>query len=313
MYIAGRQIDNAWRRPEFHLWFLWNLGTFAMWLRNGYQLKKRWDKKDNNMKRKKKEAAKRRRSATGTTVIVHIPHASLDIPGEVQFYPDQEELQDIAKRMSDLYTDEFLSPNPGIEIVRAPICRIVVDTERFDDDEKEPAANYGQGVIYTRDYLGRDLRPIPTEQEREHLLATYYRPHHSRLYNLCIDSLRAFDKIIILDLHSYPSSYNMGSGQGEETPDICIGYEAPHYSEETLKQLTQIVSSHGFTYGLNVPFSGSMVPTGVSDSNCVQSYMIEIKRSLYMDEDTLERNTAGMSKVRTLLRDIIDALKKAAI
>lgn len=87
--------------------------------------------------------------------------------------------------MSDLYTDEFLSHNPGIEIVRAQICRIVVDAERFDDDQKEPAAKYGQGVIYTRDYLGRDLRPIPTEQEREHLLATYYRPHHSRLYNLC--------------------------------------------------------------------------------------------------------------------------------
>ena len=105
----------------------------------------------------------------------------------------------------------------------------------------------------------------------------------------------------------------MGSGQGEETPDICIGYEAPHYSEDTLKKLTQIVSSHGFTYGLNVPFSGSMVPTGVSNFNCVQSYMIEIKRSLYMDEDTLKRNTAGMAKVRTLLHDIIKALKKAAI
>lgn len=306
-------IHYVWEDPEFRLWYLWHPEVFSNWLRCGYRSRKHRNMIEKVMKRKKKEAAKRRRSATGTTVIVHIPHASLDIPDEVQFYPDQEELQDIAKRMSDLYTDEFLSPNPGIEIVRAPICRIVVDTERFDDDQKEPAAKYGQGVIYTKDYQGRDLRPIPTEQEREHLLATYYRPHHSRLYNLCIDSLKAFDKIIILDLHSYPSSYNMGSGQGEETPDICIGYEAPHYSEYTLKQLTQIVSSHGFTYGLNVPFSGSMVPTGVSDSNCVQSYMIEIKRSLYMDEDTLERNTAGMAKVQTLLHDIIKALKKVAI
>ena len=306
-------IHYVWENPEFRLWYLWHPEVFSNWLRFGYRVRKHSNKIKKDMKRKKKEAAKRRRSATGTTVIVNIPHASLDIPKDVKFYPAQEELQDIAKRMSDLYTDEFLSPNPGIEIVKAPICRIVVDTERFDDDQKEPAAKYGQGVIYTKDYQERDLRPIPTEQERAHLLATYYRPHHSRLYQLCIDSLRTFYKIIILDLHSYPSTYNMGSGQGEETPDICIGYEAPHYSEYTLKQLTQIVSSYGFTYGLNVPFSGSMVPTGVSNFNCVQSYMIEIKRSLYMDEDTLERNTAGMAKVRTLLHDIIKALKKAAI
>ena len=306
-------VQYLWEKPEFRLWYLWHPVAFSLWLRFGYRVRKHWNKIEKDLKRETKERAKRRSSGTGTTVIVHIPHASLDIPDEVQFYPDQEELQDIAKRMSDLYTDEFLSPNPGIEIVRAPICRIVVDTERFDDDQKEPAAKYGQGVIYTKDYQGRDLRPIPTEQERAHLLATYYRPHHSRLYNLCIDSLRAYDKIIILDLHSYPSTYNMGSGQGEETPDICIGYEAPHYSEDTLKKLTQIVSSHGFTYGLNVPFSGSMVPAGVSDLDCVQSYMIEIKRSIYMDEDTLERNTAGMAKVRSLLLDIIGALKKAAV
>lgn len=309
----GVYIHYVWEDPEFSLWYLWHPRAFSLWLRFGYRERKHWNKIVKDMKRRKKESAKRRRTGTGTTIIVNIPHASLDIPGEVQFYPNQEELQDIAKRMSDLYTDEFLAPNPGIEIVKAPICRIVVDTERFDDNQKEPAAKYGQGVIYTKDYLGRDLRPIPSAQEREHLLATYYRPHHSRLYNLCIDSLRTFYKIIILDLHSYPSSYNMGSGQGEETPDICIGYEAPHYSEDTLRKLTQIVSSHGFTCGLNVPFSGSMVPTGISDFDCVQSYMVEIKRSIYMNEDTLERNTAGMDRVRSLLLDIIDALKKAAV
>lgn len=305
-------IHYVWEDPEFSLCYLWHPVAFSLWLRFGYRVRKHWNKIKKDMKRKKKEAAKRRSSGTGTTIIVNIPHASLDIPAGINFYPDSEELHDIAMRMSDLYTDELLPSLPGIEIVKAPICRIVVDTERYDDDAKEPAAKFGQGVIYTKDYLGRDLRPEPTDEERQHLLSSYYRPHHSRLYDLCIDSLRTYGKIIILDLHSYPSSYNMGSGQGDETPDICIGYEAPHYAENTLQKLATIILKHGFTGGINVPFSGAIVPSGVEDYDCVQSYMVEIKRSLYMDETTMERNAAGMQKVSDLLLDIIAALKKAA-
>ncbi len=306
-------IHYVWEEPEFRFRYLWHPGILLKWLGCGYRRRRRIKKMEKEWKRVEKERPKRRRTGIGTPVIVNIPHAGLDIPEGIYFNHEREELQDIAMRMSDLYTDELLVPAPGIEIVKAPICRIVVDTERFEDDEKEPAAKYGQGVIYTKDYLGRDLRPIPTEEERKYLLSTYYYPHHLRLREHCIDSYRIYGKIIILDLHSYPSSYNMGSGQGAETPDICIGYESPHYVESTLNKLTAIVEAHGFSYGLNVPFSGAMVPLGVSSFDCVQSYMIEIKRSIYMNETTLERDVVGMQKVRNLLLDIIAALKKAAI
>ena len=210
--------------------------------------------------------------------------------------------------MADLYTDEWIEDSETIHPVVAKTARIVVDKERFVDNSLETAAQYEQGGIYEKDYKGRRLRNKPSQTERQQLLEQYYHPHHHQLNHLCAESLRLYGRAMILDLHSYPATYNMGSGQGEETPDVCIGFDAPHYSESTLANMAAIVQKHGFTYGLNAPFAGSLVPSNYFGDARVHSYMMEIKRSLYMNEEKFERNPEGMKKIKMLLKDVIQLL-----
>lgn len=179
-------------------------------------------------------------------LIVNIPHAGLEIPADIPFLLPEEEVKDVSQRMADLYTDEWVISEECVYPVVAKTARIVVDTERFADDALETAAKFGQGVIYEQDYLGRDLRSKPTAANREQLLDRYYYPHHQRLNQLCEESLQAHGLAHILDLHSYPSTYNMGSGQGTETPDVCIGFDAPHYSVSKLDCLVTLIRQHVF-------------------------------------------------------------------
>lgn len=136
-------------------------------------------------------------------IIVNIPHAGLEIPPDIPFLLPREEVTD------------------RVQLVLARTARIVTDTERFVDDRMESAAKYGQGVIYEKDYLGRTIRREPTKEEREELLNTHYYPHHRMLNQLCAKSLQEYNQAVVLDLHSYPSTYNMGSGQGQ-APRISV-------------------------------------------------------------------------------------------
>lgn len=226
------------------------------------------------------------------------------------FYPRPKEVEEIARRMADLYTDELLDPAQGVRLAVARTARIVTDTERFADDAKETAAAYGQGVIYVKDYLNRPLRPAPTAEERAELLRRYYDPHHLRLNQLTAESLQKHGSAVLPDLHSYPSTYNMGSGQGDETPDICLGYETGHCEDSMLNRLTALIEKRGYSCERNAPFSGALIPSDYSGDSRVCSYMLEIKRALYMDEQTQIRNPEALSNLRSLLKDIIATLQR---
>ena len=71
-------------------------------------------------------------------IAAHIPHAGTEIPSAVryQFIPDRQRLWDEILRVTDWYTDELFSL-PGIAISQTPISRIVLDLERYCEDDLE--------------------------------------------------------------------------------------------------------------------------------------------------------------------------------
>ena len=110
----------------------------------------------------------------------HIPHSSLVIPERERgaFVLSTAELEHELLMMTDRYTDELFGDVPGPAVI-SPVSRLVVDVERFEDDELEPMAACGMGVVYTKTHDGNVLRRVPSKTEREELLGRYYRPHHA--------------------------------------------------------------------------------------------------------------------------------------
>ncbi len=234
-------------------------------------------------------------------LIVNIPHASIRIPSHIRFLLPRHAVRREALLLADLYTDRMIADAPHIHKVIAPVSRLVTDTERFTDDALESAAQFGMGVIYTHTHDGRRLRHAPSAAERRHLLATLYEPHHRRLTSLVQSALNTYGHAAILDLHSYPTAFPIPGIQGAAQPDVCIGFDAFHAPEALIHQVSDVFTQAGYSVGFNEPYCGAIVPTRyyLKDAR-VCSVMLEIKRSIYMDEHTL-RPHAGLLKLQGLL------------
>jgi N-formylglutamate deformylase len=79
----------------------------------------------------------------------------------------REELEHELLVMTHRYTDELFAGPLGLATrVAFPVSRLVVDPERFVDDDREPMARKGVGVVYTRTAMGDPLRRTPSVAER---------------------------------------------------------------------------------------------------------------------------------------------------
>ena len=243
-------------------------------------------------------------------VILHIPHGSAVIPADLRddILLDDDLLRVELLKMTDIHTDFAAQGNWADSVVMAEVSRLVVDVERFRDDEKETMAEVGMGAVYTRTNDGKALRCCHSEK-RESLLQRYYDPHHFRLTQAVKKRLDQFNRCLIVDVHSFPSRpLPYESCQKPDRPDICIGADDYHTPEEIANILVDFYHYLGLETKINEPFAGSMVPSQYYQRDKrVCSIMIEINRSLYMDEKTgaLKANFVRIFKtIRTAVRHI---------
>jgi N-formylglutamate amidohydrolase len=229
-------------------------------------------------------------------MIFHIPHSSRSIPEKYRegILLDGHELATELFAMTDAYTDDLFGAHATTDdsIIQYPVSRLVLDPERFEQDDDEPMAKIGMGVIYTATSFNGVLRDKPTPETRQKLLDTFYHPHHQNLEMVTTKYLEQQGCSLIIDCHSFPSSplpYELN--RDSQRPDICIGIDSFHTSGILSEALKKAVSCEGFSCKENSPFAGTMVPSRyyMKDQR-VQSIMIEVNRSLYMDERTGERS-----------------------
>jgi len=115
-------------------------------------------------------------------LILHIPHASTSIPDEClgDFLIARDRLATRLAASTDHYTDELFSmAGPWISTVASQISRLVVDPERFEDDDHEPMATRGLGLLYECGHDGERIRSSIRPERRAWYLDRWYRPRSS--------------------------------------------------------------------------------------------------------------------------------------
>ena len=139
-------------------------------------------------------------------MILHIPHSSTSVPEDVRssFMISDDRLAHELLLMTDAFTDELFD-HPGATRVVYPVSRLVVDPERFPNDEDEPMSRVGMGAIYTQCADGSPLRRQVPRIERTALLDRYYWPHHRKLEHAVERELTQHGTALIIDCHSFPS------------------------------------------------------------------------------------------------------------
>lgn len=251
-------------------------------------------------------------------MIYHVPHSSLHIPSDFRsaILLDDQALEAELLKMTDAHTDDLFGSHAatGDSVVTFPVSRLVLDPERFLDDEQETMARCGMGVIYERTSSGDPLRNNPSLEERDTLIQKLYVPHNKQLNAAIENDLAQHNFALILDCHSFPSRpLPFEIDQDLNRPDICIGTDAFHTPAHLVEAAEQAVIDEGLTCQINRPFSGSLVPRRYYEQDRrVYSIMIEANRSLYMDESTGKRS-AAYSLCRASVGKIVERIRRAIV
>ena len=243
-------------------------------------------------------------------VVLHIPHSSKLIPNE--FLPelllDTAGLDTELRLMTDAYTDEAAAGDWAAFVLKAPVSRLVVDVERFRGDESEPMSQVGMGAVYTRTHDGKPLRALDPAR-REALLRRFYDLHHAQFAWTVNEMLQRFPRCLIIDVHSFPSKpLPYEPDQTPQRPDICIGTDSFHTPPQLADAALGFFASRGWSVRENSPFAGSIVPLPhYGKERRVASVMVEINRSLIMDEATGARKESA-SRVFSLFPALVKKL-----
>ncbi len=249
-----------------------------------------------------------------TPLLIHIPHDSTVIPAAERpdFLVSDEVLRAERLRLTDWHTGALYAEGADPQdVLLAEVSRLVVDVERFADDRREPCASVGMGATYVKTCAGHPLRAL-SEARRAELLARYYWPHHRRLDEAAAERLARFGRCVILDAHSFPTRALPTQVDFSAPPEIGIGTQPGHTSPELRAAAETFFRGHGFAVGVDVPFSGAMVPNRFFRKDArLQSVMVEVRRDLYMDEESGERH-AGFARMRSVLTDFRSELARFA-
>jgi N-formylglutamate amidohydrolase len=230
---------------------------------------------------------------------VHIPHAGTEIPLAVreQFTVDEQRLWQEAATLTDWYTDELFHL-PGIAITKTPISRLVLDSERYTDDKREPKAAVGQGVIYSHDSHGQRIRRALSPRERDWMLDNYYRPWHLHLESSIEQQLQRWGYCLLFDCHSFPNApLGHEDDGGRPRPDICLG-TGNNTPAWLLERCECLFRERGYSVAVDFPYAGCLVPERYAVDTRVPAIMIEVNRRLYLESFDPGQVAPGCRPVR---------------
>lgn len=240
-------------------------------------------------------------------VVIHVPHSSRLIPDEFcdQFGCTQDQIDDAHASLVDHDTDVMAS---GLtQVVRFPFSRLLLDVERFWDDDAEPMAAVGMGAIYSVDHELRSLNRRVTESDKAKL-RRLYDDHHRALEAAVDAGLAEHGRCLIIDLHSYPTEklhYEISTGH---RPQLCIGSDQFHTPTQLFGQVEKIVDEHRFESGVNSPFQGNIVPLKHYQKDPrVTTVMLEWRRDTYQTNGVTD--PPGLAKIARVIADLVKTIE----
>jgi N-formylglutamate amidohydrolase len=238
--------------------------------------------------------------------LLHIPHSSYSIPFKYQklFYLNPLDLRKEQIKMTDSYTEDLFNIN-GIKKLIFPISRLICDVERFRDENAEIMTQQGMWVTYENTSNLNQLKLV-TQKHKKEILKKYYDKHHKKFFNEVSKNLKKYGNCLIIDCHSFSSTplpYELN--QNSNRPNICLGTDNYHTPPKLIEKFKQLFIKQNYSVGINVPFSGTIVPIEYYEKNKnVNSIMIEINRSIYMNETTSEK-LSNYNKIKDDIKNII--------
>jgi N-formylglutamate deformylase len=229
------------------------------------------------------------------------------------------------RRSEDHYVEELfgaaVSLGAPMLIAHFPRAYLDVNREPYELDPRmfsgELPAHVNRNSVRVAGGLGTIPRIVAenmeiyrarlTAEEGLERIEALYKPYHACLRKLIARTHVCFGQAILIDCHSMPGNIRIPGSP--EKPDIVIG---DRYGTSASSRLTRaasdILTDLGFATVRNKPYAGGFITEHYGrPARSLHAIQIEVNRSLYVDETTLERKPEFLL-IAGLLREFMARL-----
>ena len=262
-------------------------------------------------------------------LVLSSPHSGSVYPRR---FLDSARLDAVALRRSeDAFVDDLFAgaTEIGAPLLRARFPRAYLDLNRepyeldprMFDGKLPPFANTRS--VRVAGGLGTIARVVGDSQEiyagrlavAEGLarIERLYKPYHAALRALVERAQRQFGYALLIDCHSMPSTPTVvATVERRIKTDFVVGDRYGTSADGSFVELLeQAMRGAGYAVHRNKPYAGGFITEhyGAPQSG-VHAIQIEVNRSLYMDERTIER-TARFAAVKADITAVLAVMAEA--
>lgn len=237
--------------------------------------------------------------------VMNSPHSGRHYP---QRFLEMSNLDvNTIRRSEDYFVDELFSHavDLGIPMLKAHFPRAYLDVNR-EPYELDPRMFKDKLPSYTNRNSVRvagGLGTIPrvvceglniyrtriAVDEAVMRVEQIYKPYHATLRALLSRTFRQFGHAVLIDCHSMPASVHLGA-QGAR-PDFIVGDRFGTSASSALSDnAVNILREMGYLVTTNKPYAGGFITEHYGrPARGLHALQIEINRSLYINEQTMEK------------------------
>ncbi|MYN12919.1 N-formylglutamate amidohydrolase [Pusillimonas sp. TS35] len=227
----------------------------------------------------------------------------------------------LLRQGEDTHVDQLweAAPRVGATLIAATFPRTYIDPNRTLQDLDPDALDgvwheplqpgektrLGKGLVWTRmdprtPIYDRRLTVAQVRTRIEH----YYRPYHAAIAQAVKERYEAFGALWHLNLHSMPNDAYARLGMDSSRPlaDFVLGDRDGTTCEPGFVGcIEDCLRDLGYTVARNDPYKGVQLIAQIGQpAQRRHSLQIEIRRPVYMDEATRERNEGFVTLQRNL-------------
>ena len=258
-------------------------------------------------------------------VVFNSPHSGTAFPP--QFLKQTRLGLPALRKSEDCYIDELFGccVDRGAPLLRALVPRSYIDLNR-EPYELDPRMFAGElpGYVNTGSPrvaggLGTIPRIVAEGEEiyRSRLdfgdvrqrIDQIYMPYHRTLTALVDEVVAKVGEVLLVDCHSMPASATSHVAHAAAGPiDVVVGdRHGASCSAGITQMIEDLLRGHGLNVLRNKPYAGGFITQSHGAPHRGRhALQIEINRSIYMNEATLER-TANFERLRQVLDQVLAA------
>jgi N-formylglutamate amidohydrolase len=249
---------------------------------------------------------------TPLPLIFDSPHSGTVYPDDFDYSCDFHLLQKAEdKHVDDLFATapdygacflKALFPRTYIDVNRAP-CDIDPDLYDgdwpYDDVPVNPTNRSDAGIGLIRRLIKQNV-PVQNHKlkpkEIKSRIETYYHPYHDTLQKIIEGAHQKFGQVWHINCHSMPSAgKRLGVNNRSNpfsAPDFVLGdRNGTSCDPDFTHSLRDFLKNKGYKVAINDPYKGvELVRRYANPASGRHSIQIEICKSLYMNEETFEKN-----------------------